>query len=363
MKFTANKAEILAAVEHGALSVDTKPTMPICATVRLVATSPALGSGSVHVAGTNLYRATTATASADVRDPGAVCVGAKDLIERLRTMPAGPVSIETTDKGVEIKSGARRHRVSTQSADDFPSLPEEPRDWAQVDAKALRHTIAAVRPAVSPDETRAALNAVLLETDGDHLVAVASDGARMHVSHSTIAPLGPEGLLSLPVADALVKAIDKIEGTIDLAWAPPNVTVRANGRTFSAKLVDARFPPWRQILPSAPKSSVGVSAPALVDALKSASIASSYKSGGVLLTFGGGEVRVTAESPDNGDSADTVPCDGNIDRRAGFAAKYLIDALTAAGVDVVKVGISGDLDPLMVSADGFAAAVMPMRMT
>jgi len=135
--------------------------------------------------------------------------------------------------------------------------------------------------------------------------------------------------------------------------------------TFSAKLVDAEFPPYQQVIPSHASRVANVSRVALIDALKAVQLAAADRTGGVTLHFEASTLRVTSESPESGAGGDELGIEPDGPPfKAGMNAKYMLDALGAFEGETVALGVSGELDPIIVRPIGpvdFTGVLMPMR--
>jgi len=135
--------------------------------------------------------------------------------------------------------------------------------------------------------------------------------------------------------------------------------------TFSTKLIDAQFPPWRQIVPSASERSVTVDREALINSLRAVAVSSGLKTGAVKFTFRKGTLLLQAESPETGDGFDEIATDYQGETaEVGFNAKYMLDALGAISSPQITLSTSNELDPAVVRAadsDSFLAVVMPLR--
>ena len=142
------------------------------------------------------------------------------------------------------------------------------------------------------------------------------------------------------------------------------------GTTFSVKLVDAKFPPYSQVIPANSEKIVRAPRSGLADALRAVSVAASERTGGVKLSLTKGSMRITSESPESGDGYDEIPIEyAGPNMSIGFNAKYFLDVLAAITDDEVAVGLSGELDPAVLRPAGatttsdrqFLSVVMPMR--
>ena len=92
MNTVVPKKEILRLVERCHGVADKKSAVPALANVLLTAEGRAL-----RVAATDLYLAMSGQAEAEINTGGSIAVPAKDLFERVRAMPEGPVQIMTSD--------------------------------------------------------------------------------------------------------------------------------------------------------------------------------------------------------------------------------------------------------------------------
>jgi DNA polymerase-3 subunit beta len=148
----------------------------------------------------------------------------------------------------------------------------------------------------------------------------------------------------------------------------PNAFFRLAGFQFSVKLVDAQFPPYQQVIPQSTDRTIVAPRAAVIDALKAVSIAASDRTGGVKITTGTNVLRFASESPESGEGFDEVPVEYDAgELMIGFNARYFLDVLAAVDDDEVTIGISGELDPVVLKpratteGSSYVAVVMPMR--
>src|SRR6185369_14552621 len=111
---------------------------------------------------------------AEVQKGGSIAVGAKDLFERIKMMPEGPLTISTTDASsatIRAATSARRYTLHGIPGDEFPSIP-------QPEASAVPHPIgvdtlgtliARTHFSISTDDTRLHLNSALFEWEGSRV--------------------------------------------------------------------------------------------------------------------------------------------------------------------------------------------------
>jgi len=376
MNITVAKKDLLRLVARCQGVVDKKSTMPVLANVLISVDSP----NAVRVAATDLYLALSGRVPADVQQGGSVAGPARDLFERLKMMPDGPVVIHVGPSGTtEIKSGSspRRYRLHGLPGDSFPPLPDPAPDAPslEIDGKILGELISCTQFSISTDETRAHLNSALFEWDGEQIRMVTTDGHRLTKMEAVVGGKKATATMLIPLkAIAELRKLGEEAGsgdassTMSITQSGPNAFFTVGETRFSVKLVDAQFPAYQQVIPHSSELSVRAPRSALTEALRAVSLAANDRTGGVKLALESGTMRITSESPESGDGFDEIPVD--YEGRAmtiGFNAKYLLDALGVLTEDEVVLLLSGELDPAVVKpasdnpARSFVGVVMPMR--
>lgn len=385
MELTVPKRDLLKLVSRMNGIAARKSTMPVLSNVLLSAEGSQL-----HISATDLYLSLAGCVSADVKKLGSVALPAKDLFERVKMMPDGPVSITSTDGAstvLKASGSARRYTLRGVPGSEFPPLPKpaEGSPTLSLDVDILLDLIAKTHFSVSMDETRAHLNAALFEWTGDTVRMVSTDGHRLtkverkvpgrQATATMLIPLKGilelrrlcEDVLSVRVEAGTDAADVKVgqKPAFNIAIGPSNAFFQNGGSIFSVKLVDSTFPPFAQVIPQTLGKKVHAPRAALADAVRAVSVASDDKTCGVKLELSTGRLTIRSESPEHGDGSDEVPVEySGSDLTIGFNAKYLLDALSALLEDDVFLSFNGELDPAVVRPDSaldWLGVLMPMR--
>ena len=387
MELTVAKKDLLKIVARMQGVAERKSTMPVLANVLLAVDGP----NALRLAATDLYLSLLGRVNADVSKPGSVAVSAKDLFERVKMMPDGPIVIATQDNAtttLKAAGSARRYTLRGMPGDDFPPLPQpaEGSPTLALEVDVLAELIAKTHFSISTDETRAHLNSALFEWEGDTVRMVTTDGHRLSKVDVKVTGRQASATMLIPL-----KAIHELRRLCDEMLAEGPVTnaegekkkpellitqsgssafFQGAGMTFSVKLVDAQFPPYSQVIPQGADKTVRAPRVAFADALKAVSVAASERTGGVKLTLTKGSMRITSESPESGDGFDEIPVEyAGPNMSIGFNAKYFLDVLASISDEEIEVSLSGELDPAVLRPAGattksdrqFLAVVMPMR--
>ena len=180
MELTVAKKDLLKIVARMQGVAERKSTMPVLANVLLAAD----GNNALRLAATDLYLALMGRIPAEIAKGGSVAVSAKDLFERVKNMPDGPIVIASQENAtttIKASGTARRYTLRGMPGDDFPPLPQpaEGSPTLALDVDVLAELIAKTHFSISTDETRAHLNSALFEWDGDVVRMVTTDGHRL----------------------------------------------------------------------------------------------------------------------------------------------------------------------------------------
>ena len=381
MDVTLPKKELVRLVGRCQGVADKKSTMPALSNVLLSVSGPS----ELRVAATDLYLSVSGVASGvQVRKGGSVAVPARDLFERIKMMPDGPIHVTTNDgfsTVVKAAATARRYTLRGMPGEDFPVIaePEAGAPELELELDLISKLIARTHFSISTDETRAALNSALFEWDGDRVRMVTTDGHRLSKMEAEVPGRQATATMLLPLKaiGELRRLADEAKGElgkdgggekVTISQSGPNAFFRLAGTRFSVKLVDAQFPPYAQVIPQTTERALKIPRGAFADALRAVALAASDRTGGVKLEVASGSMRITSESPETGDGFDEIPVEyTGPDVVIGFNARYFLDVLGAIDDDEIVLGIGGDLDPAVIrpaSDDderGYKAIVMPMR--
>ena len=389
MHITIARKALLGILSQVKGAADPKAAAPVLANILLAAESgkpDGLGNiaGRLTVAATDLYRAARAESSCQITSPGGIALPAADIVERVRAMPEGALTLAIDGTRAVLTAAASKRRYALQGlpAGEFPQLPtpaaEDTRLVLPVDTFAAM--LARVAPSVSTDTSRPAVNSALRSPFPGGVRMVSTDGHRLALAEATVgsAPAGARGILvPLSAISELRKLIDGASGFATLtmpadgAWAHLSLS-ESPGLSFAFKLLaqDVTFPPYQQVIPAEARACVArVNRALLADAVAKVALASSEKPASVALAFSaadGGCVKVTSRSAENGEGFDEVPATyTGADIRFGIRAPYFADCMAAVDSDEVDIQVTGELDPLVIrpaGGVGYIGVVMPVRL-
>lgn len=328
------------------------------------------GPEAVLCAATDLRTSVVSEIAATVEQEGGISVAAKQLYEIVRNLPDREVHVRKTDNNwTEIKSGRSQYKLVGMPARDFPKLPDHRElEFKEFDAATLADMISKTIFSVSTDETRHHLCGIFFECDGKTAVMVSTDGHRLSKVEREVGdgPVLDSGVI-LPRKGVfeIKRLLESVSGTCDIGFSEGHVFVKAGDVVLSVALVDARFPPYQQVIPNQNDKSLLLDRLPLLESLKRASIMSSERSWGIRVELSPGRLRLTSDNPDLGEAQEDleVSYEGE-ELTIGFNARYFIDVINEIKDDRICLEFNGELDPGLVRAEGskdYIGVVMPMR--
>src|SRR5688572_607133 len=190
MKVTVPRDELAQRLGLVARAVSTRTAVQVLLGVMLRAED-----GQLHLAATDMELSLRSALDADVDGDGAAVVPGRLLVDLVRQLPAGEVTLEhrPEEAVVRVESGPSQSRLNSYSVEDFPRLPEiEAVQTFTVDREPLLATIAQVSRAASRDESRPVLTGILVHFEAGKLVMAATDSYRLSVKETAIGEGAPD---------------------------------------------------------------------------------------------------------------------------------------------------------------------------
>src|SRR5256714_7673978 len=274
MKFTIEKEPFLTALGVAARGASTRSAIQTLAGVMLHAEGE-----RVELQATDMELGVRVSVSAKPEREGSAVVPARLLLEVVRSLPKTDLTLEyrSSQGDVEVVSGPARFHLRTLPADEFPRLPEAG-DAAvmRLPAGAFVETINRVARAASRDETRPHLTGVLVSASEQELRMVATDSYRLSVKETTLEkPV--DGTLEANVPARTLQELSRVASAggaevIEIAALENQVIFNLGDVVISSRLVEGRFPNYRQLLPESYEHELNINGPELLEVVRRISL-------------------------------------------------------------------------------------------
>ena len=330
--------------------------------------------GSLRLAATDTEMALTSATTANVDQPGSVLLPARLLLDVVRVADGDTVTLEVAADGsvVSITSDRASFNVRTLPAQDFPRLPElDPEQTATLDAGVVSATVERVAKAASRDETRPVLTGILVSIEDQVLRMVATDSYRLSVKETAVSGLDDTFTANVP-ARAL-QELSRIVGdtkadTVSLSTHDNQIVFGAADVTLSSRLIDGQFPNYRQLLPESYEHEVTLSRAEFLSVVRRVSLMA-QRNAPLRLRFEQGSVTLSAQTPDVGEAAETLPVNYEGEElEIGFNPQFLQDGLESVSTDEVRLRLISSLRPGLIEetspadSGSFLYLIMPVRL-
>src|SRR2546423_1050613 len=332
MKFSIDKEQFLTSVGIAVRGASTRSAIQTLAGVMVRAEN-----GSVELQATDMELGVRVGVKVEPEREGAAVVPGRLLLDVVRSLPKNDLSFEyrSSEGDVELVSGPARFHLRTLPADEFPRLPEIGEATVmKLPAPAFVETINRVARAASRDETRPHLTGVLVSAADRELRMVATDSYRLSVKETPLEePL--DGSLEANVPARTLQELGRIAaggatGDIEVAALEHQVIFQLGDVTLSSRLVEGRFPNYKQLLPEAFEHELRVSTGELLEVVRRISLLA-QKNAPLRLRFSEGSLEISAQTPDIGEASEALPVPFNGEPlEIGFNPDFLREGLESA---------------------------------
>ncbi|AYA62529.1 DNA polymerase III subunit beta [Alteromonas sp. RKMC-009] len=367
MKFTISREKFLQPLQLVSGAVERRHTLPILSNVLIKVSEDAL-----WLTGTDLEVELIASTRLEGEyEEGEITVPAKKLFDICRGIADGTdIQFSLDGSKALIRAGRGRYTLSTLSASDYPNLE----DWEgevefELSSADIKRLINSTHFSMAQQDVRYYLNGMSLETEEHIIRTVATDGHRL-----ALCRLDYESA-SLPARQVIIprkgvleisRLIGDDEKSIKVQIGANHIRLFSSDFIFTSKLVDGRFPDYRRVLPKDGDKTILASKAVLKDAFARAAILSNEKFRGVRLNLSSGELKITANNPEQEEAEEIVDVnyEGD-DLEIGFNVAYLIDVLNALTTEEVQLTLSDSNSSALIQNAGDDAAlyvIMPMRL-
>ena len=369
MEFTVNKSDLVRELSLSQGVVEKRTTIPILSNVLLET-----GGERVVLTATDLELGVRCSCPAQIAKQGAGTIPAKRLLDYVRLLPEGDLTIKFQDNQWATLLCARsRTRIAGMSRESFPELPAMPESIAELRVGVLAAMINRTVFAISAEESRFTLNGALMMLKPESVIMVSTDGHRLAMTEN---PESLPGIAGSYRALLPKKAMGEI---LKLAQeAPAGATVRFAGddnhlffqfgdRLLISRKLTGNFPDFERVLPKEHSNYVTVKREEMRASIERVAQFADERSRAVRLQMAPGEARVYSSLSETGESEESLPVtyDGE-EVEIGFNAQYMLDFLRAVPEDDVRFYFkdahsAGEFRPGPDAGYTYRYVVMPMR--
>jgi DNA polymerase-3 subunit beta len=311
MKIVCDRQQLLNAFQTAALFAPGRSPKEILTNIKLDVDK----SGATFSATDMEVGARVTIEGLDVDAPGSTILPVMNFGAILRENSDEKLRIDASSKGTVVRGERSEFKLPAGDPEEFPSIAKfEETKYHVIPARLFKEIIARTEFATDMESSRYALGGVLIELEPNKITAVGTDGRRLakmegpaesvagHKTGDTMT------IIRTPSMRLIGRALADADNEVHLAARGNDVLIRTPRCTFYSRLVEGRFPRWRDVFPARRDAArIDLTVGPLQSALRQAAVVLSQESRGVDFTFGEGTLTLAGSTAEAGQSRVELP--------------------------------------------------------
>jgi len=223
--------------------------------------------------------------------------------------------------------------------------------------------------ATARENSRYAINGVLIERDGNKLAVVATDGHRLAMAKGTCksskSSEGRSVIVPTKALNLLLKLVDDAEQTVRIKTAENQILFVTDQAILTSNLVEGNFPPYRDVIPKDGDRKATLTTDLFISAVRRAALLTNEESKGVRMSFSESGLTLSSRAPEMGEAEIKIELPEYIGEpiEVGFNPSYLLDALKVINENQVYMEMKASNKPGIMRTDAnFLYVVMPVNL-
>lgn len=355
---TINKAA-LSAAWNIVSPLAAKAKHEICRNVRLAPGT----AGRFELRATDIEVEAVATGDSGLDDLQPILLPEKRFSAILREAPGDDIGIEVRGANIVVTAKRAKWELPTAPEQEFPEMKSAKLDSHHaIEADVLRYLIDATGYCMDLESTRYALGGIYFEFEGKRIIAVATDGRRLAKCEAGAKAVNAKPNTAIVPASAL-PIIRRLlgDGTVRIVVGGSNIHFATASGSVSARLVEGRYPKWRDVIPKQSDETFTIAPDAFAELVRQAAICCSGDSRGIDLTLADGDLTARASTAEVGKSDASIPVPSEFAMSTRLDARFVLQALeTAPANTAVRVSFDPEHPARFDFSDQQVAIVMPL---
>lgn len=371
MKVICDREKLFAAFQIASVVAPSRSPKPILRNVKFeVSGQGAEGHGTLMA--TDLEVGVRVTIDGiQVETPGDAILPIDRFGSILRESSDAQLRIESDGQGTLVRGDRSEFKLPSSNPEEFPAIADfAEAKYHSLPARLLKELIRRTVFATDTESSRYALGGVLLEMSPDKITAVGTDGRRLAMMEGPAKSI--EGhqtgdattIVPTKAMHFIDRALSEPDAEVQMATHSNDVLIRSPRVTIYSRLVEGRFPKWRDVFPRRTDAvKIEMVVGPLYSAVRQAAIVTNEDSRGVDFNFGDGKLVLSGRAAEMGQSRIELPIayDG-----ASIAItldpRYVIDFLKVLDAEKTFTLELKDSESAAVclTDDGYGYVIMPL---
>lgn len=364
MKVICDRGALVEALALTQGVVISRTPKPVLTCVKLSAQSDAL-----TLAATDLEVAVHLMVSqVQVIEPGEALVPADKLASIVRESADPTLTIHTEGDQTHVTGADSHYRIFGYPAAEFPPVnPFTGKGDYEISAGTLHDLISKTLFATARENSRYAINGVLIEREGKKLTMVATDGRRLALAKGSVLGEGAGQNIIVPTKalNLLERLLNDPAQKVKIKVADNQVHFANDTATLTSNLVDGNFPPYQDVIPKDHDRRATFATDALASGVRRAALLSNEESKGVKMAFTADQLVISSRAPEMGEAEVSVAIEAYEGEpiEIGFNPQFVTDVLKVVSADQITIEMKAPNKPgVLKSGSDFLYVVMPISL-
>ncbi|ORU90620.1 MAG: DNA polymerase III subunit beta [Cycloclasticus sp. symbiont of Poecilosclerida sp. M] len=366
MKLNINKSDLLEPLLKVSGVIERRQTLPILSNIYF-----SLENGRLKLIGTDLEVQTSTLISISSGEKIKSTLPGRKFLDICRSLPDdAKMTMAFDENKVLIQTGKSRFTLRTLPAAEFPLFDElDYTNELSVDPDVLLKALNKTAFCMAQQDVRYYLNGLMLQLTNGDLQTVASDGHRLAFFKQTLEGNGAsidQVIIPRKAAQEFLRLLDKTENNVLIKFAKNHINLSIGDVELNAKLIDGRFPDFKNVIPDDTKHSFDIETQSFKSALMRVSILSNEKYKGIRLDLSNGLMKINANDSEQGEAEEEVSINyQGDDMSMGFNSNYLMEALNVINTETTKVSFTDTNSSCLLEDPNDVSSrfvIMPMRL-
>jgi DNA polymerase-3 subunit beta len=366
MKALCHREGLLAACQLAGAAVTARDLNPILRNFKMVAEE-----GRCTLLATDLELSIRLEVrGVQVEEPGEAIFPAARTTAILREATDEEVRVEADPQACLIRGQTMEFEMPSEDPVNFPEVPAFAEEhYHELPAGLLRRLIRRTAFAAAKENARYSMTGVLWELEDAIARLVATDGRRLAVAqgaavaHGGHATKGQTPVVPSKAIDLLERNLHDEDELVRVSLRPNEALFKTERATICSRLVEGRYPAYRDVFPKKQPVKVPLSVGPFLTAVRQAAIMMDDETKRVMFGFAKGKLTLQAHGKDTGRSKVELPIEFdskaiNISFNPGFLIEMLraLEADASLNLELVDANTVG----VFRMGDEYAYLIMPL---
>jgi DNA polymerase III subunit beta len=347
-------------------------TLPILSNILLE-----VEKGGIKISATNLEIGLIARIRAKIEKEGRIAIPGRIIGGILSQLSDGSkITLEEKNSTLKLIYNGNSAAIKGMDAKDFPIIPKpQSKALFEIDAGEFQKKASNVLISAAVSDTRQELTGIYMEFSENKITLAATDSFRLaeatiklkkeKITEDYKHYITKNKFVIVPARtiSEVIRAISSEDMGINVYLAENQIFFETADILFVSRLIDGKYPEYKQVIPREFASNVLIKKEELLRAARLAGVFSDSKSREVRLKIEGekstpaqnqeegrpGKMIVFAQSIETGEGSWSVDCalNGQGDIEVAFNNRFLLDGLNSLSTEDISISLNDSFGPVM----------------